>query len=162
VTQTKEQRKAWYLANRESILAKRKIYQENNKDKLKEYREANKDRIKKYQAEYRLAHLDEFKEYNAENKLEHLDYFKEYSKEWNKENWARYSAPYRLLVQIPFGFDVHHLNHIHSDNSIDNLLPMSHANHTRYHNFYRGGNFTKAQEVLRECHTFYLNWLNSL
>lgn len=61
MTNIKEQKQKYYLANRGKILAKVKAYQALNKEKFKEYnRECrrnyylnNCEKLKKYQREYR-------------------------------------------------------------------------------------------------------------
>lgn len=36
-------------------------------------------------------------------------------------------------MEIPKGFHIHHMNHIRDDNKIENLLLISHSNHTKLH-----------------------------
>ena len=60
--------KAWYAANREKSLKKKKEYREKNRDKEKTYREANKEKILKKQREYYAANREKFLEQRRESR----------------------------------------------------------------------------------------------
>lgn len=50
------------------------------------------------------------------------------------------------------GYDIHHLNQIKTDNSLDNLLYLTHAQHTRLHNL--GKTFSEeTKQKMRENRT---------
>jgi hypothetical protein len=68
--------------------------------------------------------------------------------ESKKEYQRRYECPYRELVQVPDGWVVHHFNHNHEDNRPENLLPMTHSDHSRYHGYFNTGQRRKALKVL--------------
>lgn len=59
----KEQKRQWYL---------------KNKEKMKEYREENKEKAKEYQKEYREKHEEKAKEYQKEYHEKHKEKIKEY------------------------------------------------------------------------------------
>lgn len=54
----KKYKKEWYETNRERLLEKQSIYQDENKEKYKEYqkqyREQNKEKAKEYNKQYKI------------------------------------------------------------------------------------------------------------
>ena len=60
----KEQKKAYYLKNKDKIKAYMKEYEEKNKEKRKEYREANREKKKEYMKQYDEANKEKLTEYN--------------------------------------------------------------------------------------------------
>ena len=68
--------------HKEEIALRSKLYRENNKEKKKQtdqaYRERNKDKIKAQLKEYYRTHIDAIKAYNAEHKEEKSEYNRKY------------------------------------------------------------------------------------
>lgn len=94
-----EDKKLWYLKNKERLRAKQKVYYEENKDKYREYekkRRANKlDEIRAYQAQYRLMNKEKLKEYQYLR----YDIFKnkisDKTLEWQKANPEKHALKMR-------------------------------------------------------------------
>jgi hypothetical protein len=91
----KQKQKEYYEANKERILAQRKIYKENNKDSIKEYYLENKEIIKEKQKIYYQNNKESIKEYYQNNK----DKFKKYSKEYQK-NKRQTNLLFKLKTDI--------------------------------------------------------------
>ena len=82
-------------------------------------------------------------------KAKALEYYYK-NREARKEYQKRYKSPHRYVVDAPEGWDVHHFNHNHDDNRPENLLPLPHDVHGRYHNLMRHGNKEEALLLLTE------------
>jgi hypothetical protein len=121
--------------DKEAKRAYQKAYRLANKEQKKAYYETNKERISAQQKAY----------YEAS---------KESIRETQRVYYDTVTSPYRSLIDVPDGYDVHHLNHDHSDNRRSNLLAMSHADHTAYHNYMRHGNYDLASQIIYNYEVF--------
>jgi hypothetical protein len=129
MTQTKEARKAYYLANRERESARRK-----------ERYLANRERELAQCRAYKVSHQESIMAYELANRVRILDYKKAY------DVTVRHS--YRSVIDVPDGMVVHHLNHDHNDNRRTNLLVMTQSDHASYHGYMRYGNYEKASQII--------------
>jgi hypothetical protein len=86
----KECQKAWYNANRDTILKSRSEYYHENIDYIhkrsKEYRDAHKEEISAAGAEYYKKNTDTIKQKTRKYKSEHREYYKEYNKCYQEEH----------------------------------------------------------------------------
>ena len=140
---TKEEKnayaKAYRLANKELIKSKQKQYYLDNRERLLAYANANSKTYYEANKEASKTRKNAYYEANPE-------YFKNY-----RDTVYR---PYRSMIDVPEGYDVHHLNHDHDDNRRTNLLAMTRADHAAYHQFMKYGNYEKASEIIYNYEVF--------
>jgi len=90
---TKEERKQYYLDNKETINEKAKQYYLDNKEKRKQYKLNNKERIRENRKKYRLDNKEAIDKYNEQYKLNNKEKIRENDKQYrldNKEKIAEY------------------------------------------------------------------------
>lgn len=90
----RETRRVYRENNKEKIKEQQKKFLDTNKDYFKKYAQDNKESIKEYKNKYRLENDDKIKEYRKEHRDKNKEKFNQYQREYRENNKDKYKLYY--------------------------------------------------------------------